>query len=172
MIEVEPGDQTQDIHLDTLDPANFYSGQAKETNFDACPAVGRAGVETVTKIAANRVRRQRDSDLGHCAQDRRNETVAIGPRPDSVIAGPRVAIGRHDRVDARDEFLGVRAGDVREYHRLVPVPSAVRRPIVEANGLTPTNDVVTPPMGLVRALEDQPTMHREDAFPGAGSARE
>src|ERR1035441_7004220 len=104
MTQIEPGDQAEQIDLDALDPAELHGSKTGEIELDAGATVGAAGIEAGAEIAADRIGRQRDAQLGHRAQHRSGKAVAVRPRPDAVVAGVVEAVGVARGFDARISF--------------------------------------------------------------------
>src|SRR5262249_36492932 len=172
MTQVKAGHQAEEIHFDTFNPADFDAGISIEVDLYASATIGAARIKSVTEITPDCVRRQCNAKLRHRTQDRSDETVAVRSRPNPIVAGLRIVICFHGLFDAWYESFGVDAGDVHEHYGLVAVPQAVDRPVIEPHGLTPADDVVARPMRFIRPFEHDPAVHREDALPRSGLARE
>src|SRR5690349_17969589 len=122
MAQIKSRHQAEEIELDALDPSSLDAEDAPERRLDASAAVGETGVGEGTKILADRIRWQRDSELGHCAQHHCDERVAVWPRPDPIVANLVVAIIANRRPDLWDEGCGLRPAQVDEHARRVAVP--------------------------------------------------
>src|SRR3974390_2886998 len=145
MSEIEAGDEANQIDLNAFDPAYFKGRKAAQIQLKAGAAVSQTRVNAFTEIASNRVWRQCDAEFRHSAQDGRDKTVAVGARPDAVIAGPSEAVFSDGCLDSRNEFFRVRTRNIGDRHRHISEPTPVRRPIIGAHRLPPADDVATGP---------------------------
>src|SRR5262249_21210780 len=74
--------------------------------------------------------------------------------------------------DARDQFLGLRPGNVGKHNWLVAVPTSIHGPVVQTHRLSPAYDIITSPTRFVPPLKHDPAVNRENALPCARLARE
>jgi hypothetical protein len=158
MAQVEAGDQTQEVDLDTLDPAELDAEEAEQGGLDAGTAVGQAGVGSRAKILADGVGRKRNFDLWHGPQHARHEGIAVGSRPDPIIAGVIVLIGR----DLRLHFsisAAASAPHIEKRARAEPWLSGARW--YRLAGGSRQSGPISP---------DTSQLDREDAPPAAGAA--
>ena len=172
MADVEAGDQAEEIDLNAFDPGGLDADDTPQRSLEAGAAVGRPCIGKWAKVLADGVRRQRDREFRYGAQHRRHECVAVGSRPDPVIAELVVAIIRDRRLDLGDERGGLRSAQVDENARRIAEPTRVRRPAIAAHRLTPADYVVAGPGCGILRLEHDPAMNRKNALPAPGMAGE
>src|SRR6185436_10021217 len=93
-------------------------------------------------------------------------------RPDAIVARIGVLVALHGLFHARDQGGGLHAADIGQHRRLIAVPAPVRIPAVAPHRIAPADHVVTGPGALVLALEHDPAVHRDHAFPASGAPGE
>src|SRR3954447_18382619 len=124
------------------------------------------------EVLAYRIGRQRGLELGHRAQHRRGEGVAVRAGPDAIIAEIVVAVVRDRRFDSWNERGRLGAAHIDQHARDIAEPAPVGCPTVVAHGLPPADYVVAAPSGGVLRLEHNPAVDCEYALPAAGAPGE
>src|SRR5581483_4144448 len=66
--QIEPGDETKDVQLDPLDPADLDSKQTPQRGLDAGSAVGQACIGQGAEVLPDGIRRQGGGQLGYRPQ--------------------------------------------------------------------------------------------------------
>src|SRR3984893_7296653 len=115
MADVDASNESEEIDLDALDPAELEAGDAPQVQLHPGAAVGKPGVEIGPEVAADGVRWHHRAELGDRAQHGGDEGVRVRPGPDAVVAGVAILIDLHRRLDLGNELLRLEAGNVGEY---------------------------------------------------------